>query len=162
MLCQPYEFVETEYSGRPGSRLLVHLDKQIPRDKLFPNVDTIIVKEDIMNVRRMVFIFILVIATGVGSVIAAEQASVEKGKVLFNDTKLGAAGKSCSTCHKDGSGLSNAAAKAELPSIVNTCITKALQGSALKPDSVEMQSLVMYIKTFGEKKPAKKKAAVGC
>ena len=30
------------------------------------------------------------------------EASMEKGKALFNDPKLGTSGKACSSCHADG------------------------------------------------------------
>jgi cytochrome c peroxidase len=91
------------------------------------------------------------------------EATADKGKALFNDSKLGANGKSCNDCHKDGTGLEKAGLKNDLEVTVNTCITKALNGKALKKNSVEMQSIVMYIKGLGsEKKPAGRKAPVGC
>ena len=91
------------------------------------------------------------------------EATADKGKVLFNDTKLGTNGKSCNDCHRDGTGLEKAGLKNDLEATVNTCIKKALNGKALKKNSVEMQSLVLYIKGLGaEKKPAGKKAPVGC
>lgn len=91
------------------------------------------------------------------------EATVDKGKALFTDTKLGTNGKSCNDCHKDGTGLEKAGLKNDLEATVNTCITKALNGKALKKNSVEMQSLVLYVKSLGsEKKPAGKKAPVGC
>jgi cytochrome c peroxidase len=102
--------------------------------------------------------------TMVGVVFAMQhEATADKGKVLFNDTKLGANGKSCNDCHKDGAGLEKAGIKNDLETTVNACIKKALNGKALKDKSVEMQSLVLYIKGLGsEKKPANKKAPVGC
>lgn len=91
------------------------------------------------------------------------EATVDKGKVLFTDTKLGTSGKSCNDCHKDGTGLEKAGLNNDLEATVNTCIKKALNGKALKKNSTEMQSLVLYIKRLGsEKKPAGKKAPVGC
>ena len=99
------------------------------------------------------------------SVVFAMQHEVtaDKGKVLFNDTKLGANGKSCNDCHKDGAGLEKAGEKNDLETTVNTCIKKALNGKALKKKSADMQSMVLYIKGLGsEKKPAGKKAPVGC
>jgi cytochrome c peroxidase len=91
------------------------------------------------------------------------EATANKGKVLFNDTKLGTNGKACNDCHRDGTGLEKAGLKNDLEATVNTCITKALNGKALKKNSVEMQSMVLYIKGLGsEKKPAGKKAPVGC
>jgi len=91
------------------------------------------------------------------------EASLDKGKALFNDPKLGTTGKSCNTCHPDGKGLDNAGAKSDLASILNSCITKGLKGKALDVKSLEMQSLMLYVKSFGAKKPAAvKKPAVGC
>lgn len=91
------------------------------------------------------------------------EPTADKGKVLFNDTKLGSNGKSCNDCHKDGAGLEKAGTKNDLETIVNTCIKKALNGKTLKSKSVKMQSMVLYIKGLGgEKKPATKKAPVGC
>ena len=108
-------------------------------------------------------IVVLAFSLGVGVVGAAEQASLEKGKALFNNVNLGTVGKSCNSCHADGKGLEKAGANADLAGVVNTCITKGLHGTALKVDSADMQSMVLYIKSFGSKKPAeKKKAAVGC
>lgn len=115
-----------------------------------------------MKAAKIALFLILASLVGLGIAFAAEQASVEKGKALFNDSKLGTVGKSCNSCHADGKGLEKAGAKSDLSEIVNTCITKGLKGAALGAQSVEMQSMVMYIKTFEGKKPAKKKAAVGC
>jgi cytochrome c peroxidase len=116
-----------------------------------------------MKIVKIALFLILATAVGIGIVFAAEQASVEKGKVMFNDPKLGTVEKSCNSCHADGKGLEKAAAKSDLPDIINTCITKGLKGTAIDVKSAEMQSMVLYIKTFEGKKPAaKKKAAVGC
>jgi len=119
------------------------------------------------GIRTMVMMCAVVVVaawTMAGVVVAMQhEATADKGKALFNDTKLGTNGKSCNDCHKDGSGLEKAAAKKDLESIVNTCIKKGLNGKALKKRSVEMQSMVLYIKGLGsEKKPAVKKAPVGC
>lgn len=102
--------------------------------------------------------------TMVGGVFAMQhEATVDKGKALFNDTKLGANGKSCNDCHKDGAGLEKAGVKNGMETMVNACITKALNGKALKSNSVEMRSMALYVKSLGsEKKPAGKKAPVGC
>ena len=90
-------------------------------------------------------------------------ASLDKGKALFNDPKLSTTGKSCNSCHPDGKGLDKAWEKSDLENILNSCITKGLKGKVLNIKSVEMQSLVLYVKSFGAKKPAAaKKPAVGC
>jgi len=95
---------------------------------------------------------------------------VEKGKALFNDPKLGTNGSTCGTCHPGGKGLekSGAADKKEwttpggveksLEDAINMCITMALKGKALDKNSQEMQDLVAYIKSLGEKAPMKHSA----
>jgi cytochrome c len=122
---------------------------------------------------KIVLLIVLIVSLGTGIAMAAG-ASVKKGKALFNDTKLGTAGNSCNTCHPDGKGLEGAGAKKEwktptgasktLADAVNACITMALKGKALDVKSDKMKSIVMYIKSLGEKKPAakKKKPMAGC
>ena len=106
-------------------------------------------------------VFILSVCVAL-SFASEHEASVEKGKALFNDAKLGTTGKSCNDCHKDGKGLDKAGANTDLERIINSCITNSIKGKALDTKSVEMQSMVLYVKSFGEKKPAAKKPAVGC
>jgi cytochrome c len=104
---------------------------------------------------------LLVAATALFAV--QNEASIDKGKALFNDPKLGTNGKTCNDCHKNGSGLEQAGARNDIERTVNTCIQASLKGKALKPDSVEMQSLVLYLKSLGgEKKTLQKKSPVGC
>lgn len=54
-------------------------------------------------------IFVLIVAAMLiaTAVFAAHHTSEDRGKALFNDTKLGGgtAERSCSTCHPDGKGL---------------------------------------------------------
>ncbi len=38
-----------------------------------------------------------------------------------------------------------------LPGIINACITHNLNGKALDVNSVEMKSMILYIKSFGQK-----------
>jgi cytochrome c peroxidase len=91
------------------------------------------------------------------------EATADKGKALFNDARLGSNGKTCNDCHKDGVGLEKAGGKSDLEATLNSCIKNSLNGKALKNKSVEMKSLVLYIKSLGtEKKPAMKKTPVGC
>ena len=116
-----------------------------------------------MKLAIMLSFFLLVALLEVGMVFAVQGVSVDLGKKLFNDSKLGTAGNSCSTCHADGKDLSKAGATDELPSIINGCITHNLKGRALDVNSVEMQSLILYIKSIGQRQPAAApKARVGC
>jgi cytochrome c len=81
---------------------------------------------------------------------AADGASPARGKELFTGTQLGTSGKSCGTCHPAGKGLTQAAGydEGELGAIINQCIMKPLKGKALDPASLEMRSLVRYIKSL--------------
>jgi cytochrome c len=116
-----------------------------------------------MKAFRIVMLAVLVLSVSVAMAFAIEhEASVEKGKALFNDPKLGTTGKSCNDCHTDGKGLDKAGAKSDLEQIINGCITHSIKGKALDPKSAEMQSMVLYVKSFSQKKPAAKKPAVGC
>ena len=107
------------------------------------------------------FTIVLAILVGVGMAFAAEGPSIDKGKALFNDPKLGTTGKSCNSCHLDGKGALQAAGKADLDRIINACITHSIKGKALDPQSMEMQSMILYLKSLSAKKPATK-PAVGC
>ncbi|MFN3504867.1 MAG: hypothetical protein ACK4Y7_01475 [Caldimicrobium sp.] len=107
----------------------------------------------------------------VGQVFSA--GDVEKGKKLFNNPKLGTAGKSCNSCHPNGQGLEQAGTKKEfkimgknlksLEEAINLCIEMALKGKALDPKSKEMEDLVAYIKSLsGMPATPKKKKVEGC
>ncbi len=97
---------------------------------------------------------------GAVGVLAGEQKpSVELGRKLFNEVQPGITGKTCADCHKDGAGLEKSGASAEHhPAMINRCTTSALKNKPLATDSVEMQSLMLYIKSLA----GKKKAPVGC
>ena len=96
--------------------------------------------------------------------VAGSEPSVESGKKLFNDTGLGTSGKSCAGCHPDGKGMAAAAGRTEwklggntfatLEEVVNTCLTGPLKGKALDAESMEMQSIVQYIKSLDGKASA--------
>ena len=112
---------------------------------------------------RSVTIIMAVVFLVAGIAAAAQQeASVEKGKALFNDPKLGTTGKSCNDCHRNGSGMEKAAGRTDIVSIVNGCIQASIKGTPLDAKSAEMQSLVLYIKSFGApKKPETRQAPMG-
>jgi len=103
---------------------------------------------------------LLIIAMSMGTAVAGGKASVAKGNALFNDPMLGTTGSSCNTCHGGGKGLEGAASKKQwitegkahgtLEETVNYCIATGLQGKPLNVKSVEMQSLVLYIRSLGK------------
>jgi len=79
------------------------------------------------------------------------QASTERGKELFESTKLGTKPVSCASCHPNGSKLQRAASYGDkrLIKIVNQCIRVMLAGKPLPTDSDNMASLVSYLRIFG-------------
>jgi cytochrome c len=97
----------------------------------------------------MVIAAVLVVLCLAGMAVAAQpEASVEKGKALFTDPKLGTTGGTCNSCHSNGKGLEKAGSLKDLEGVINTCINKSLKGKVLGVNSVEMQSLVLYIKSL--------------
>lgn len=117
-----------------------------------------------MRSSRIVLTVLVAVAVCAGTSFAMKhEASADKGKALFNDPKLGTTGKTCNDCHPNGKGLEMSGTKEALPDIVNGCIAGSIKGKALKDNSVEMQSLILYIKSVGkEGKTTPKKSAVGC
>ncbi|MBI4825273.1 MAG: hypothetical protein HY807_02480 [Nitrospirae bacterium] len=83
-----------------------------------------------------------------------------KGKVLFNDPKLGngTTGKSCNSCHPNGRNLEHAGEKTafnimgkkqgSLEEAVNICIEMPLKGKAIDPKGQDMKDIVSYIKSL--------------
>lgn len=105
-----------------------------------------------MKPMKLITLVALLVLAGSGVVAATQhEATAEQGKALFNDTKLGTSGESCNSCHPDGKGLENAGMKKDLKATINKCIEKALQGKKLGDKSVEMESLVLYIKSLEKK-----------
>jgi cytochrome c len=96
-------------------------------------------------VRIVVFLCVL---AAYSLALSAEAVSLDKGSEIFSSSQPGSNGKSCSSCHPDGKGLRKAENYSDdsLVGIINKCITGALQGKALDPNSAEMKSLQRYIK----------------
>jgi cytochrome c peroxidase len=93
---------------------------------------------------------ISVLSVGLSISFAFAAGDAAKGKVLFNDARLGGgtAGISCNSCHPLGKGLEKAADKKDLPKVVNACIKNALKGKGIDPKSDEMADLIAYIKSL--------------
>ena len=90
---------------------------------------------------------VVIISAGFG---ISSEASVEKGKQLFNDPGLAGSTNeaSCAGCHPDGRGLEQSGDKANLAQTINMCIEGPLKGQALAVDSPEIESLKEYIKSI--------------
>ncbi len=87
-----------------------------------------------------------------GFSVAAAKSSVEFGSKLFNDPTLGGStnAKTCTSCHKNGEGLSEAGTNPKLSKVINTCITGSLKGSKIDGRTVPMRSLKLYIKSLAK------------
>ncbi|MDA8432026.1 MAG: hypothetical protein M0Z60_03570 [Nitrospiraceae bacterium] len=122
-----------------------------------------------MKFLKMLLLSAIALSLGVSLAFAA--GSVERGKALFNDSKLGTNGSTCGLCHPGGKGLEKAgmAGKVEwktpggnmksLEDAINICITMALKGKALDKKSAKMLDLVAYITSLGKKAPMKHPAS---
>ncbi len=108
------------------------------------------------------------IALGLMVSFAFAAGNVEKGKALFNNTKLGKTGMACNTCHSGGKMLAAAATDKNLPATINRMITTKLKGKAIK--GAELANLEAYVKSIagGQKTgaaapaPKKRRAIEGC
>lgn len=90
-----------------------------------------------------------------GVALGTELPSIQRGEELFLSTSLGTSGKSCATCHPGGSRLeeTGTVSDRELTATVNSCITGPLKGKPLDPESVEMKSMLLYLRSLsGERK----------
>lgn len=106
-----------------------------------------------MKALRLLVLCAVALAFMASGAFAADTA---KGKTLFNDVKFagGTTGKSCNSCHKDGSGID--AAKKEfmggkaksLEEAVNMCITMMMKGKAIDPKGADMANITAYIKSL--------------
>ena len=82
---------------------------------------------------------------------AEKEPSTAEGEKLFNDPQLAGSvnASSCASCHPGGKGLERAFKNPELVSVINACIIGPLEGKPLPENSVEMQSLKIYVESFG-------------
>ncbi len=122
--------------------------------------------------KNVKIVLLAVLALSLVASLGFAAGDAEKGKVLFNDPKLGGgiSGKSCNTCHPGGKGLEGVGEKTgwqtpggkskTLEGAVNTCITQALRGKAVDLKSQDMADIVAYIKTI-KSNPTKNKKVEG-
>jgi cytochrome c len=79
--------------------------------------------------------------------------TVAGGAELFASPALGTSGSSCAECHPAGKGLEDLEdySDGRLGVAINACITKPLKGKALGEDSVELRSLILYLRSLAAK-----------
>lgn len=97
------------------------------------------------------YVFLLILTAVATFALAYDGVSLEKGRELFSSKKLGTNGKTCNFCHSNGKGLEKASLydDGELGTIINQCVTISLNGEILDPESTDMKSLIIYIKSIG-------------
>lgn len=85
-----------------------------------------------------------------GAALGAELPSLERGQQLFASEKLGTSGKSCAACHPGGMKLKGVekSSDEQLADTVNNCIAGPLKGKELDPESPDMKSLLLYLRSF--------------
>lgn len=100
--------------------------------------------------KKVTAVVLLIMAGFLSQPVPAEQASAERGEMLFNDPGLGGSANSasCGTCHPGGRNLEAAGGKPDLREMINLCIERPLKGQRLPEDSVEMESLMLYIRAL--------------
>lgn len=93
---------------------------------------------------------LLLAVTAASWAMADEFPSLKRGEELFNSTQLGTNGKSCASCHPGGKMLGKMGdyKDDELGDIINQCIAKPLKGKPLAAGSVDLKSLVIYLKSL--------------
>lgn len=85
-----------------------------------------------------------------GGAWGADQPSLERGQQLFASEKLGTSGKSCASCHLDGKGLKGVGSFSDeqLVGTINACIAGPLKGKQLDPESSDMKSMLIFVKSL--------------
>jgi mono/diheme cytochrome c family protein len=98
---------------------------------------------------RMINLTLIALTALTGMALAAVPDPVERGRELFNSTRLGTNGKSCSTCHPNGIKMEETASydDGELIKVINQCIKESLAGKPPAAKSADMQALVAYIRS---------------
>jgi cytochrome c553 len=100
--------------------------------------------------KNITFLFLICVSFISQGALAEEMPSIERGQQLFNSTLFAGAtsGKSCASCHRGGADLQLAWVNPNLAGQVNNCIIGPLRGVPLDEDSMEMQSILLYIQSL--------------
>jgi hypothetical protein len=83
---------------------------------------------------------------------APGEVSIENGKSLFSNQDLGYNGKSCVQCHANGKDYDPEELRDRSPRdvgiLTNHCLSLRMKSPKMALDSWELQSLVLYVRTF--------------
>jgi cytochrome c peroxidase len=86
---------------------------------------------------------------------APAEASIDNGKTLFSSPDLGVNGKACVQCHAAGKQFDPEELRERSPRdvgiLTNHCLTLRMKSPKLAAESTELQSLILYVKTFQQK-----------
>ncbi|MDF1614941.1 c-type cytochrome [Desulfurivibrio dismutans] len=114
--------------------------------------------------KKMALAAALMMGLAIPAALVAQTTAEERGRVLFENPQAFGGQMSCNACHPGGQGLERSGTKsnfrimgqrqASLAEAVNFCIINANKGEAIAEDSQEMQDMIAYIKSLGEKTPA--------
>jgi cytochrome c len=100
--------------------------------------------------KRLTGLIICAVLINVSGAFGVELPSLTSGQQLFMSEKLGTSGMSCSSCHSGGKKLMGVGtfSDEQLAKTINRCIAGSLKGKPLDPESSDMKSLVLYLKSF--------------
>jgi len=99
---------------------------------------------------RRLLIFAVLLTLLASGAAATEGPTLAMGQTLFTSTELGNNGKSCASCHPQGKGLEEIDAYDDemLKEMINFCIRDALSGRMFAPDSQELESVLLYLRSL--------------
>jgi len=109
-------------------------------------------KENVMKKQKIFAVAAAALFLVAGATIVnAGKISVEQGKQMFNDPKLGGStnDSSCNSCHASGKGLENVVSK-KLTKLINNCLVGKMEGTKLDGRQAPMRSLKKYVLSLNE------------
>jgi cytochrome c len=114
-----------------------------------------------MKGKSIVVGVVFCVAVSFSFAFAMSHDAAERGSAHFKNPAFAGGKTACNACHFNGRGLENAGTKTKfnimggeqnsLAETVNVCIVNANKGKAIPVDSKEMQEIISYIKTLGQK-----------
>jgi hypothetical protein len=100
--------------------------------------------------KRLTSLVICAVLINVSGAWGSDPPSLARGKLLFETEQLGTNGKSCNSCHSGNKKLQGAEGSSDeqLAATINRCIAGPLKGVGLDPESADMKSMVLYLKSI--------------
>lgn len=103
--------------------------------------------------RALSLVAAIVVMTAGMAIAGVEEPSAARGGELFGNPSLGTSGETCSECHPAGKGIEDLGdySDGRLGEVINACVTNALKGKTLGEDSLELRSLILYLRSLAAK-----------